>query len=365
MHKEKLRMLQVVFGFGEGGAELKLLELLSLLNRDRYDITVVSVGKVGGKEKEFRALGFPTLILNRSWRFDPSLPFRLAKLMKQKQIEVLMSTLFYADIICAAATLLYRPKFFLSWETITGRFKKHQIWLYQIFAARFDMVVAVSQSIHDYIIKVRKQDQQKITTIYYGVDLQKFPSVPTTRKKGEPVIFGTVARLVEQKGYPFLLQAIPFVLKEFPETRWRIIGFGPKEEELHRLAEQTGVSHAVEFLGKRQDIAQLLREIDVFVLPSLWEGFPNSVLEAMACAKPVIATSVEGTRELVAHEETGLLIPKMNSEKLAQAMLQILRQPELVVRFGTAGRRRVEQFFSLSKQVQEFEALYDKCGALE
>lgn len=354
----KVNLLQLVNGFGVGGGELKLLELCARLNREKFNITIASVGQGGPLEQRFRALGFPTYVIAKSMRFDFTLPFKVAALLRQTNTDIIMSTLFFADIIAALATLIHKPKALVSWEVITGQLKRHQICMYKCVAGRFDQVVAVSNSIHPFIIKDRGQNAAKIKTIYYGVDLQKYQV--TDRLATDPgIVFGTVARLVHQKGHTYLLDAIPAVLEKYPNTRWRFAGTGDKEAQLRQKAQQLGIAHAVEFLGVRSDVPALLHEFDVFILPSLWEGFPNVLLEAMASGKPVIATAVEGTIELVVDGETGFWVPKQDAQALSQAMLKILAAPQLIDQLGRAGRRRVEQCFSLEMQISAFETLYE------
>ncbi|HQI49230.1 MAG TPA: glycosyltransferase, partial [bacterium] len=125
-------------------------------------------------------------------------------------------------------------------------------------------------------------------------------------------------------------------------------------------AQQLGIAQAVDFLGSRSDVQDLLATFDVFILPSLWEGFPNVLLEAMASGLPVIATAVEGTVEMVVDGETGRLVPKEDAAALTAAMLELAGAPELRERMGREGRKRVEEHFSLAKQVREFEALFDR-----
>ena len=357
----KINIVQVVNGFGVGGGELKLLELIRHLNREKYNITVVSVGQGGPLEEKFRALGVPVHVLQKSWRFDLSLPFKLAKIFRRTRAQLVMCTLFYADVMSALASYFYRPETLISWEVITGRLKWYQKLAYKLLANRFDKVVAVSRSIHPFIVRDRGHKPETIRTIYYGVDTDKFKPLP--RKKQEQIIFGTVARLVHQKGHTFLLNAIPKVLQKYPNAKWYFVGDGYKEQELREQARQLHVEHAVEFLGRQDNVIDFLNSFDVFVLPSLWEGFPNVLLEAMACARPVIATSVEGTVELVVDGVTGILVPPRNSNALARAMLQMLDNRDLIGQYGVNGRRRVEREFSLRKQIREFEALYDSFNA--
>lgn len=350
----------VVNGFGIGGGELKLLELASRLDRGKYEITIVSVGQGGALEERFRALGFPTDIIPKAFGFDPRLPWRLARRMRAAGCELVMSTLFYADIMAALATFIYRPQALLSWEVITGELNWYQVLAYHLLAGRFSHVAAVSNSIHPFIRGSRGMRQERISTIYYGVDLDTYR--PAARPpQGEAIIFGTVARLVRQKGHIWLLEAIPAVLERFPQARWRFAGDGELRPQLEARAAELGISHAVEFLGSRRDVQELLGTFDCFILPSLWEGFPNVLLEAMAAGLPVIATAVEGSVELVVEGETGRLVPKESAAALSAAMLELAGSKELCQAMGERGRKRVEEHFSLQQQIGAFEALFDRC----
>ena len=355
---KKANILQVVNGFGIGGGELKLLELVKNLDRTKYNLVIVSVGQGGPLEEEFKSLGWPVYVLQKAVSFDVTLVFKLAKILKKHNIDLMMSTLFYADIIGALATLLYKPKAFVSWEVITGQLKPHQKIMYKLLSSRFDMVAAVSNSIHPFIRKDRGQNKEKIRTIYYGVDLEKY-STGERKRDSQNIVFGSVARLVHQKGHTFLLEAIAAVKPNFPNARWKFVGDGYKREELEQQAVDLQINDVVEFKGNQTNVAEQLATFDVFVLPSLWEGFPNVLLEAMAAGLPVIATSVEGTVELVGNETTGLFVSKEDPDALSAAMEKMLRNPGLIKEYGNAGRKRVEDCFSVEKQLAEFEELYD------
>jgi glycosyltransferase involved in cell wall biosynthesis len=357
--KNKANILQVVNGFGIGGGELKLLELLKKLDKSKFNLVIVSVGQGGPLEDEFKALGWPVYVLPKAFSFDITLVFKLAKILKKHKIDLMMSTLFYADIIGALATLLYKPKAFVSWEVITGQLKAHQKIMYKLLSSRFDIVTAVSNSIHPFIRKDRGQHKDKIRTVYYGVDLEKY-STDEIKRNSQNIVFGSVARLVHQKGHTFLLEAIATVKSKYPNARWKFVGDGYKREELEQQADSLQIADVVEFKGSQANVVEQLATFDVFVLPSLWEGFPNVLLEAMAAGLPVIATSVEGTVELVLEEQTGLLVPKEDSHALALSMDKLLSQPELISQYGTAGQKRVKDHFSLQKQIMEFEQLYEE-----
>lgn len=365
MSKSKRRLLHVVHGLGRAGGERKLWELLNRLDKDRYEIAICAVDKSGPLERDFRSLGHPLYIFPRRWRYDPTLPFAVARLVQSCRAELVQTTLFFADIIGGVASYLARPKALVSWEVITHPLNKRRELMYWALRNRFDMVVTVSDSIRKFAVEKRHQNPRTITTIHYGVDLSHYVPRPKTgslaRDLGGPgaTIFGTVAHFRKQKGHLYLVEAIPRVIATYPQAHFVLVGVGPEQERVKERVAQLGVESHVHFLGLREDVHQLLNEFDVFVLPSLWEGFPNVVLEAMACQKPVVATAVEGTVELVIHGETGLLVPPADADSLAEALLTMLQERGLIVEFGRAGRRRVEEHFTIEHQVAAFERLYD------
>jgi len=365
----RLTVVQVVNGFGIGGGEKKLLELIRRLDRDRFRNVVVSVGQAGPLEDAFRQAAEATYILPKKRAVDVSLPQKLARVARAERADLMMTTLFYADVVGAASTYLYKPKGLISWEVITQPLgTKHKL-AYRLLGPRFDVVVAVSNSIWPMILNDRSQRREQVRTIYYGVDLQVFRpgSRPELRRewfgRDDVLVFGTVARLTVQKGHTYLLDAIPQILNHLPQARFVFVGDGPLRESLQNKANHLGVASAVKFLGSRSDVPELLHGFDVFVLPSLWEGLPNVVLEAMATGLPVVATAVEGTVEAVVNGETGILVPAKKPEPLAEAIVRMGKNEKLRAQMGNASRKRVEQHFSLEGQVRAFEALYEELAA--
>jgi glycosyltransferase involved in cell wall biosynthesis len=176
----------------------------------------------------------------------------------------------------------------------------------------------------------------------------------------EAKTIGVVARLIAYKGHRFFLQACQEIKRRHPRATFLLIGDGPEAGSLAALSRQLGLQEAVRFLGTRSDIPQLLSLLDVVALPSLEEGFPNVVLEAMAAGKPVVATRVGGTPEAVIHRETGLLVPPKDPRALADAILEVLDDPQRANAMGQAGCERVRKAFDLSRMVQEIEALYEE-----
>jgi glycosyltransferase involved in cell wall biosynthesis len=171
-------------------------------------------------------------------------------------------------------------------------------------------------------------------------------------------LIATVGRLAEAKGHSFLIDAAKPIISRFPEAHFLIIGDGDLRGSLERQTDESGVTENVHFLGYSEVVADLLTAADLFVLPSLWEGLSVALLEAMAAAKPIVATAVAGTEEALVPGRTGLVVPPGDSQALADGILQLLRDPARAQAMGQAARQRVERQFSAERNAAEHVALY-------
>lgn len=195
----------------------------------------------------------------------------------------------------------------------------------------------------------------RIVHIPNGIDVEEFR--PADRP-GPLRRLVTVARLRPEKGHDTLIDAVPAILRAFPDVTLTIVGDGPMAPALASRVAELGLGDRVHFEGHRDDVAAALREHDVFVLPSRSEAFPNSVIEAMATGLPVVASEVGGIPELVEHGRTGLLIPPGRPEELASVVIDLLRRPSFARALGRKARAEVVAQYSFERMVREFEALY-------
>lgn len=365
MKNGKINMLQLVNGFAIGGGEMKVLELVQRLDKDRYNITVCSVGQGGPLEPEFRKAVARVEIFSKKMSFDVSLVQKVARLMKEHHIEILQSTLFYADVIGAYAAYLANVPVVISWEAVTGPFAFHHYWSYKLAAQKIDRIVAVSDDIRNKVIRERNLAEDKVITIHYGVDLKKFAPENQLLRRSDigvsdsQIILGTVARFDHPKGHKHLIDAAPAIVQQYPDVRFVFVGDGPLRQEVEQQIHHLGFDRHFILLGFRRDVKQLLGLFDLFILPSLSEGLPNAVLEAMACSNPVVATAVNGVVEVVEDGKTGYLVPPANPERMANAVIRMLQSRELMKQMGIKGRERVANAFSVEQQMAKFETLYE------
>jgi len=234
-------------------------------------------------------------------------------------------------------------------------------------------MVAVSDQVRMLAICDEGVRPEHIQVILNGITLPKPQNTPTvTRAQLErkfsidaqsPLIL-TVGRLTVQKGQTYLLAAAPKVLARFPNIYFAIAGAGHQRSNLIAQAADLGIQDAVKFLGKRADIPDLLAAADLFVLPSLWEGLPLALLEAMGAGKPVVATRVEGVEDVLDDGRNGYLVPPANADALARALIQILSEGEDVWRlFGERGKRLIVKEYTIDRACQQYEQLFlEKLG---
>jgi glycosyltransferase involved in cell wall biosynthesis len=231
--------------------------------------------------------------------------------------------------------------------------------------AAVDRYIAVSESVRSQLHHRLSVPHSKIDVVPNGVAIDEFRQEPLASVR-DSITGGAglhvalvVARLVEQKGHRFLLEAAT----RLPNVIFLLAGDGPAERTLQQQAQDLGVASRVRFLGYRDDVPALLANCDLFVLPSLFEGLPIAVLEAMAARKPVVATSVGGTGEAVVHSETGLLVPPSDAPALADAIRLITTNRALGDRFADHGHARVQKHFRVERMVQRVAAIYDELVA--
>jgi glycosyltransferase involved in cell wall biosynthesis len=363
----KTKVLQLVEGFNFGGAETKLLELVKHMDKERFETTVVSLGLGNEIEELFHELDCRVMTFQRQTQVDFKLLRRLTNFIRDEKIDIVMTTLFYADVIGAMAGHKGGAKGVFSWETISSPkwLVPHRFWGYRYAIRKADKVVSVSNATAEWLVEKRKVSPDKVMIIPYGVNLEKFnPDVKSVRREDIGVnegdlVIGQVSRLNEQKGHTYLIDAAPAIIKAIPNVKFVLVGDGPLRQDIEQHINANGVEDNFILLGFRQDVLELLPLFDVFALPSLYEGLPNVVLEAMACGLPVVATPVDGTKEAVVDKKTGFLVPVGDIEALARQLVNILTNADLKGELGQAGRARVEQYFSLDGQVKKFEDLYE------
>lgn len=228
-----------------------------------------------------------------------------------------------------------------------------------------DAVVCCGEEVRTYALRNRIAPPERLVTIVNGVEIPAdLPAREDARRAlglaSDAPVAGMVGRLSEQKAPENFLQAAALVIREIPAAQFLIVGDGPMRLELGKLVLQLGIAPNIHFLGMRSDVPVVLRALDVFALFSRWEGLPLTILEAMTAERPVVATAVDGNVEAVQDGKTGLLSPVTDIKLFADHITTLLKDPAQAAAMGRAGRRLVEERFTLDRAVTELSDLYQK-----
>lgn len=371
IHMKKIRVLEMIDRPFLGGGQIVLLTLARNLDRNRFDVAISAKGG-GPLEDAARESG----ILFYPVPFRKGFSFRIigeiASILRTKEIDVLHThggiAGFYGRWAAKRArtpvvvhTLhgihyLHYRNFLLKWSYAL---------LERLFSRFTDALIYVSEADRrkGRIWKLATESRSHV--IRNGIDFPEPPGqekLDARRKElgiqpGQTVI-GTVARLHRQKGLIYLVRAARTLKLRHPEARIIVVGGGPLEQELAETAERISGPGVCLFLGERSDAREILPLFDVFVLPSLWEGLPLALIEAATLAKPIVASDIDGVREVIRNEKTGLLVPRADSQRLADAISRLLDERDFAARLGNRARTDIPPRFALKKMVEETESLY-------
>lgn len=245
--------------------------------------------------------------------------------------------------------------------------RKTFIFLERLAARWCDGMIAISAALVDWAKREKIACRGEIVKIYSGIETDKFFSLSENKTKraglgikDEDLVLGEVAKLWDGKGQEIILRILPGLLREIPSLKVVFVGEGELESGLKKLAGELKVEDNVIFTGFRSDIAELTSIFDIACLPSLWEGMGRSVLEAMACGKPVVASRVGGIVDLVEDGVTGFLVPPADAKALAGAIIKLLKDKQLREKMGQEARRIIDEKFSARTMARRIQDVYEE-----
>ncbi|MBI5115640.1 glycosyltransferase [Candidatus Poribacteria bacterium] len=368
----KLKILHVTNSISMGGAEAHLLCLLGRLDRSAFEPVYAylddSAGWSDSLVSQFEDRGIPSVSLKTGSLLDLRAFGRLANLMKAGRFDIVHVHLLRSQLYgIPAARWSGVPSVIVSVHNTSRRFARFPTnSIAKISFAMADRIIAISRAVGEHLVRNGCVSNGKLRVIHYGYDVKQSSDPGTNDLRNQlrlppgTKLLGVVARLMPPKGHRYLFDALPEVLKANKEAHLLVIGgedtaiAGALRAQVHDLH----LDEKITFLGYRADVAAILPQLDLFVLPSLSEGFGLVLLEAMAAGLPVVSTMVDAIPEIVEHGVTGLLVPPAQSRPLAEAINKILGRPYRAREMGAAGRKRAEQCFSVAKMVSETEQLY-------
>jgi glycosyltransferase involved in cell wall biosynthesis len=347
-----------------GGAERALVALATGLDRRRWRPSVVCLDGDAALVKPLRAAGIETVCLGVDRRNPARAVLHLASAFRRFRPELVQSFLFHANIATRLAAPLAGRPWVVGGVRVAERQRRWHLWLDRLTSRLGTGSVCVSNGVFRYTQEIGRIDPRRLTVIPNGVDPLPFDRAPRADRRAlgvpdEATLALFVGRFDPQKGLPVLIEAAAVVASSRPDLHIAFVGDGPERDALIALGQsRPALDGRLHWLGRRDDVPSLLKTADFLVLPSLWEGMPNVVLEAMAARRAVVATAVEGTEDLVVEGRTGWLVPPGDVSALAAALLAASDNPDRLRHQGEAGRDRVETEFTPERVIASYERLW-------
>jgi glycosyltransferase involved in cell wall biosynthesis len=353
-----------------GGAERCLTELALRLDRQRFSPVVYCLGPRPTRDAAscvpmLEAAGVEVHCLGgrRIWQF-PIVAGRLKRLLAAQNPQIVQTFLFHANILGRIIARRAGVRAVLSGIRVAERGSQWHLWLDKLTEGWVDRFVCVSRSVADFSTTHGGLPPQKLVVIANGIDLDRYPAqqpVDLTSlgiRPGRRVVT-FVGRLEPQKGSEWLIETAPALLAALDDCDLLLVGEGPLRHRLEAACATAGLSGRVHFAGWRADVPEILAATDLLVLPSVWEGMPNVVLEAMASRRPVVASDVEGVRELLGPAASQQTVPYGDTQGFIVKVVSFVLDDALADAVGQENRRRAEENFAISRTVAAYQELWE------
>lgn len=362
---ERLHIAHVVLSLQPGGLENGVVNVINGLEQNRFRSSVVCLKEAGAFADRISTAGTKVHVMGLKPGVDLRMPWRLASLFRRERIDIVHTrnaeAFFYG---CVGARLGRVGRVVHSEHGRTFNDHPRRFWAQRALSSWTDSIFTVSNRLRLDLSRYVGLAEDRVDVLHNGVDLSRFKKSERDKARREfgldstTQLIGSVGRLVTVKNYPLLLRVLSD--PTFANVHLVLIGDGPQRAELEALASSPALIGRVRMLGHRDDVAELMPAFDIFVLPSISEGMSNTLLEAMACGVPPVASRVGGNSEIIVDGESGLLFESGDESGLHAALEHLLNNAEWRARLGAAARQRVMTIFDLSSMICKYEALYER-----
>lgn len=358
-----------------GGTEKHIFDLVSNLNRERFNPLLCCLYDLGPIGTKLSNLGFRVYHNLMGSKWDVSILWKLPGIFRSEKIHILYTVNSpLSQFLGSVLSKIFGVGVNITRVATTGEVyhRKRGKIVNKMCLPLVDKVIAQADSHKKFLVSTERFRQEKIKVIYNGIDCERFDKVvdgnaykKTLHVPLDVPIVGIVARLSPEKELHIFLGAARKIISVLPYAHFLIVGDGRERNKLEMIAHELTISSNVHFLGMRVDIPQIVSLFDVGVLTSNREAFPNVILEYMAASKPVVATDVGSTSEIVIDGKTGYVVPCGDSKAVADAILKLLSDRSLAREMGDAGNERVKMNFTLHEMVEKYETLFSDLTTLK
>jgi glycosyltransferase involved in cell wall biosynthesis len=373
----RIDVLHVVDSLERGGLERMVVDLAIAQRRRGQGAAVFSLNATEGLVPELQAAGVPVVIGGKSRGLELAVLRSLRRSVLGFGTQVVHAHSFVPAYHAAAALCGLRRRIGLvaTCHDMGQRLARRRLrWRWRWALRHLQGVAMVGRQVHEHYLSSGLVPAHKAVVVSNGIPLLRFPHGADDRAEarhaaraalglpGDVLVIGCVGRLVALKNHRLVLSVLPALLARWPALRLVLVGGGECEAALRAQAAALGVAPQVLFAGVRADVAQLLPAFDVFVLPSLTEGLSIALLEAAACALPIVASAVGGNPEIVHSGDTGLLVPPDDATALHEALDHLLSRPQARRAMGLRARAWVQDHGSIDVLCEAYDAFYRRCA---
>ncbi|MBA7600142.1 D-inositol-3-phosphate glycosyltransferase [subsurface metagenome] len=354
---QKPLILHFITNVNIGGAERTLLRTIKHFDRDKFNHIVLTLLAKGSLWEQFKKEGIEIQSLNMKNHLDIFSLIRYIQVLRVKKPAIVVAYLFHALTFAVIGKVLYPRSILVHYKrnvTFASRLRDKLNKLYTFFV---DYLIGISKGVVASESKVKFHLGLNSFFVYNGIELPKIHKRPTSKVK---TIIGTIARLHYQKGLTYLLEAAKDLKNKKLKIKFIIIGGGEQYSDLKRIIDESRLKDTVELKGEKINAENYLKMFDIFILPSIYEGFGNVFIEAMSYKIPVIGTNVSGINEIIKNNINGLLIKPKSPKAITEAIIKLIEDPGLRERLGREGRKTVKKNFIIQKTVNELESIFSK-----
>ncbi len=363
----RTNLMQITHDLAIGGLQQVVVNICRSIDREKFKVSVLCLRALGEFVPDVQSLGIKVFSLPRTKRGADYLSFlKVAKILRQEKIDVIHTHNTQPFVDGTLGALFSGVKTIVHTDHARDFPDKRRYMFAEYMMSHFAYrVVGVSDHTSANLVNYEKISPKKVVTVANGIDGSRYQiRIDRGEKRKElgiksngPII-GLGVRLTEQKGITYLLQAMPQVIKCFPDITLVVAGDGTLKKELQAEAFHLGIDKSVLFLGSRLDVPELLKLFDLYVLPSLWEGLPMVLLEAMAAGCPIIATDVGGVSTVIEDKKNGVLVAPQNHKLLGANIVRLLSENDLREYYIRNGLQKFRDKFSADIMTRQYEKFY-------
>jgi len=364
----RITVAYLINSLAPGGAERFLVDLIKHLPKQRVEPVVLCLYREGEFAKELESVGVPIQVIGVPRKFGFG-GYRLVfRAIRQARPDILHCHLLEGCWYGLPSGWLARVPIRIAHLQNCHWYLPLKLRLFDRFVFQFGhAALGCSKAVLKFYKEKMRYPEQKLYLVYNGIDVNRFKDLPSKNEarqllglQQDEIVVATVASLTPQKGHEFLIRAIPKIVAAFPRVRFLFVGDGVLRSDLEFLANNLGVREHIQFMGKRFDVPKILAASDIFVLPSLWEGFGIALVEAGLSGIPAVASRIDGIVEVIEDGKSGILVPPKDTEALAEAILTLIQRPDLRHQMGRVAREVCLARFDISAIARYVLSIYEE-----